>query len=79
MNPNMLAALHEALAIICEEGLDNRWQRHKISNEMLWKGAEDLGLKLVVEKVENRLHGVTVVDLPEDIPVQTLLQYLAKE
>lgn len=79
MNPNMLAGLHEALSIICEEGLDNRWQSHKISNEMLWKGAEDLGLKLRIEKVENRLHGITVIDLPGDVPVHTLQQHFAKE
>lgn len=76
MNPNMMAALHEALAIICEEGLDNTWKRHKICNEMLWKGAENLGLKLVI-KQDNRLHGITLIDVPEDIPIQALLHHLA--
>lgn len=79
MNSNMLAALHEALATICEEGLENSWQRHKICNEMLWKGSEKLGLKLIIDEPENRLHGISVVGLPDDVDVQTLLQHIAKE
>lgn len=75
----MLAALHEALATICEEGLDNTWKRHRRCNEMLWKGAEDLGLKLVIEKIENRLHGITVIEVSEDIPIHPLLHHLAKK
>lgn len=75
----MLAALHEALAAICEEGLQNVWQRHKVCNEMLWKGSEKLGLKLVIDKTENRLHGISIIGLPDDVNVHLLLQHINKE
>lgn len=79
MNSNMLAALHEALAAICEEGLENTWQRHKTCNEMLWKGSEELGLKLIIENPKYRLHGISIIGLPDNVNVHMLLQHISKE
>jgi len=47
---NMIYGLNEALRIIAEEGLENRWQRHKRNAEALWGGLEALGVKLLVDK-----------------------------
>lgn len=63
----MLAALHEALAEICEEGLENRLKRHKACAELLWPKLEKLGCKLCIEKPENRFVSVTAFKLPDGI------------
>ncbi len=41
---NMLYALHEALVLVHEEGLDARFQRHRDAAAMLWEGLADLGM-----------------------------------
>jgi alanine-glyoxylate transaminase / serine-glyoxylate transaminase / serine-pyruvate transaminase len=59
-------ALHEALRIIAEEGLEARWQRHCQNAELLWEGLEEMGLELHVPK-EHRLHVLTTVRVPEGV------------
>ena len=46
---NALYALHEALVILYEEGLENAWARHLRHHEALAAGVEALGLEFVVE------------------------------
>ena len=43
---SLFYALHEGLAVIREEGVRNRWARHKTQHERLVKGLTDLGLKM---------------------------------
>lgn len=63
---NMIYGLNEALRIIAEEGLENRWQRHKRNAEALWDGLEALGVKLLVDK-EYRLPSLTSIIVPEGV------------
>ncbi len=63
---NMIYGLNEALRIIAEEGLENRWLRHKKNAEALWAGLEGLGLELLVDK-EYRLPSLTSVLVPEGV------------
>ncbi len=63
---NMIYGLNEALRIIAEEGLENRWQRHKRNAEALWDGLEALGGKLLVDK-EYRLPSLTSIIVPEGV------------
>lgn len=63
---NMIYGLNEALRIITEEGLENRWQRHKRNAEALWDGLEALGVKLLVDK-EYRLPSLTSIIVPEGV------------
>jgi alanine-glyoxylate transaminase/serine-glyoxylate transaminase/serine-pyruvate transaminase len=44
----MLYALHEALALIEEEGLENRWERHRRNHLALVAALESLGLRMHV-------------------------------
>ncbi len=46
---NGLYALHEALVILYEEGLENAWARHLRHHEALAAGVEALGREFVVE------------------------------
>jgi alanine-glyoxylate transaminase/serine-glyoxylate transaminase/serine-pyruvate transaminase len=56
-------AMHEALRIVFEEGLDARFARHKKNAEDLSKGVEELDMEMLVKK-ENRLATVTSVKVP---------------
>ena len=55
--------LHEALRLVVEEGLENRFARHKQNVEDLWKGLEELDMELLVKR-EYRMATVTSVRVP---------------
>jgi alanine-glyoxylate transaminase/serine-glyoxylate transaminase/serine-pyruvate transaminase len=55
--------LHEALRLVAQEGLDERFARHQQNAQALWKGLEDLDMELLVKK-EHRLATVTSVRVP---------------
>jgi alanine-glyoxylate transaminase/serine-glyoxylate transaminase/serine-pyruvate transaminase len=57
---NMIFALHEALRLVLEEGLERRYARHREQAVALWEGLEALGLELVVER-SVRLPPLTLV------------------
>ncbi len=63
---NMNYALREALRIVAEEGLADRWARHQANAEILWDGLEQIGLKCHVEK-EYRLPTLTTVRIPDGV------------
>lgn len=71
-------ALYEALRLVAEEGLENRWARHRKHAEMLWEGLEDLGLTLHVPE-EHRLVPLTTVRLPEGIDEAAVRRTLLQE
>ncbi|KAJ8945491.1 hypothetical protein NQ318_002536 [Aromia moschata] len=72
----MLAAVRQALEEICEEGLENAWERHKKCTDLFVSQLPKLGMKHFVEKPENRLFGVTCAVLPKDVKMTVLLDYL---
>src|SRR5579862_3351034 len=45
---SMFYGLREALAVIAEEGIENRWERHLRCHKMFVKGIEALGLRMHV-------------------------------
>ena len=63
---NMNYCLYEGLRIIIEEGLENRWKRHRENAEFFWKGLRDLGLDCHVEE-KYRLPTLTTVKVPEGV------------
>lgn len=75
---NLYYALREALRLIAEEGLGNRWQRHQKNAEYLWQGLEDLGLGLHVER-ELRLPTLTTVRIPEGVDGKAIARRLLTE
>jgi alanine-glyoxylate transaminase/serine-glyoxylate transaminase/serine-pyruvate transaminase len=46
---SMFYALREALAVIAEEGLENRWARHRANHELFVAGIEKLGMRMLVK------------------------------
>lgn len=63
---NMLYGLHEALRLVLQEGLAERYARHKTLSDQLAQGLEELGLQLLVPPSE-RLPPLTLVQIPEGV------------
>jgi alanine-glyoxylate transaminase/serine-glyoxylate transaminase/serine-pyruvate transaminase len=59
-------ALHEALRLLLEEGLETRWQRHALHARALWAGLAGMGLDPLVPEAE-RLVPLTAVRVPAGI------------
>lgn len=62
----MIYALHEALALVLEEGLENRWARHEKHGRALQGGLEAMGLALHADAAY-RLPVLTTVRIPEGV------------
>jgi alanine-glyoxylate transaminase/serine-glyoxylate transaminase/serine-pyruvate transaminase len=59
-------ALREALAIILEEGLENRWERHKHNSQAFAAGIEEMGLEMLVAPA-HRLWTLNTVKIPQGV------------
>jgi len=64
---SLIYALREAMRILLEEGLEARWERHRVNQLALVAGVEAMGLKLLVEKPKDRLVTVTAVSIPAGV------------
>jgi alanine-glyoxylate transaminase / serine-glyoxylate transaminase / serine-pyruvate transaminase len=64
---SLIYALREAMRICVEEGLEVRWERHRVNQHALIAGAEAMGLQMFVEKPKDRLVTVTAVKIPAGI------------
>lgn len=63
---SMNYALREALRIVCDEGLEARWQRHELNHRALVAGVEAMGLEMNVAP-EHRLWSLNAVRVPEGV------------
>ena len=63
---NALYALHEALRVLAEEGLENSWQRHAEMHTLLREGLEALGIRFVVD-APHRLPQLNSVHIPAGV------------
>lgn len=75
---NMNYALREALRLVAEEGLEERWQTHARTAEILWNGLKNIGLKCHVNK-SHRLPSLTTVRIPAGIDGKKVQDYLLNE
>ena len=64
---SMVYALREALAIVEEEGLENRWARHRRNSKALEAGLEAIGLQMLADETDKRLPTLSAVKVPEGI------------
>jgi alanine-glyoxylate transaminase / serine-glyoxylate transaminase / serine-pyruvate transaminase len=74
---NMNYAFREALLLVAEEGLENRWERHKTNAELLWEGLESMGIDCLVDK-KCRLPSLTTAVVPEDIDGKAVAGFLLR-
>ena len=59
-------ALREALRLVCEDGLQARWQRHELNHHALVAGLEAMGIRMLVAP-ENRANCVNAVCVPDGV------------
>ncbi len=63
---NPLYALHEALVMLKEEGLENAWARHALHHRALAAGLEAMGVEFLVDPA-NRLPQLNAVGIPAGV------------
>ena len=76
---SLIYALREAMRIVLEEGLEARWERHRLNQQALIAGIEAMGLKLFVDKPADRLATVTAVTIPAGVDDVKLRHQLLDE
>ncbi|RJP23920.1 MAG: alanine--glyoxylate aminotransferase family protein [Candidatus Abyssobacteria bacterium SURF_5] len=72
---SMIYALREALRIIREEGLENRFRRHRLNHLALAAGLEGLEVEFLVEE-QYRLPMLNAVKIPDGINDVNVRKYL---
>ncbi len=75
---SMVYALREALRLVLQEGLENRFARHKLHSKALVAGLEAMGLKMLVS-ASYRLPELNSVYIPEGINDATVRSTLLNE
>ncbi|HHV79975.1 MAG TPA: alanine--glyoxylate aminotransferase family protein [Firmicutes bacterium] len=75
---NMIYALNEALQIVKEEGLENRWARHRQSQKAFIAGIKAMGLDMLVDE-PYRLPSLNTVKIPDGIDDAKVRGALLKE
>jgi len=63
---NMNYALHEALRLVLQEGLEQRFQRHNLNHQALRNGLEAIGIEFAV-RAECRLPMLNAVKIPAGV------------
>src|SRR5262249_3929128 len=75
---SMNYALHEALRIVCEEGLEARWRRHELNHRALVAGIEAMNLEMNVAPA-HRLWSLNAVRVPQGVDDSKIRSRLLEE
>jgi alanine-glyoxylate transaminase / serine-glyoxylate transaminase / serine-pyruvate transaminase len=78
MSSTMVYALYEALAIVEEEGLEARWQRHERNHRTLLESLSALGLSVLPREGE-RLWTLNAIRVPDGIDEAAVRRHLLDE
>jgi alanine-glyoxylate transaminase / serine-glyoxylate transaminase / serine-pyruvate transaminase len=76
---SLIYALREAMRLVVEEGLEARWERHRVNQLALIAGVEAMGLELLAKNPADRLATVTAVMIPEGVDDVTVRSQLLEE
>jgi len=74
----LLYALREGLALVAEEGLENRWERHRRNHLAFVAGIEAMGLRMHVPE-GHRLWTLNTPCVPEGVNDAKVRQYLLEK
>jgi alanine-glyoxylate transaminase / serine-glyoxylate transaminase / serine-pyruvate transaminase len=72
---NLVYALHEALRILLEEGLETRWARHSLHGQAVRAGVQALGLQILTQP-GYELPVLTAISLTGNLNEQEIKQQL---
>jgi alanine-glyoxylate transaminase/serine-glyoxylate transaminase/serine-pyruvate transaminase len=72
-------ALREGLAMVSEEGLEQRCERHRRNHMAFVAGIEAMGLRMLVENPADRLWSLNTPRVPEGVDEAKVRQYMLEE
>jgi len=75
---SMLYGLHEGLRILLQEGLEARFQRHRVNERALVAGIQGMGLQLYGD-MSSKLPVVTCITIPEGIDGESVRSMLLND
>ncbi|HMF76122.1 MAG TPA: aminotransferase class V-fold PLP-dependent enzyme [Bryobacteraceae bacterium] len=75
-SPPLYYAMHQALAVIEEEGLENRWERHKRTGQRFVSGLQKLGFEPLVKNAADRIWHISAVLPPPGVDEAVLRERL---
>ena len=75
----MFYALREGLAMVAEEGRENRWERHRRNHLAFVAGIEAMGLGMLVPNSSDRLWTLNTPRVPKGVDDAKVRQYLLEE
>ncbi|RKD73419.1 (S)-ureidoglycine-glyoxylate aminotransferase [Sinobaca qinghaiensis] len=75
---HMIYGLHEGLQVVLEEGLEERFNRHRYHEQALTAGLEAMGLKLFGDPA-SKLTTVTCITIPEGIDGDQVRDFLLQQ
>jgi alanine-glyoxylate transaminase / serine-glyoxylate transaminase / serine-pyruvate transaminase len=75
----MFYALRESLAMVEEEGREQRWERHRKNHQAFVAGIESMGLRMHVADPANRLWTLNTPRVPDGIDDAKVRKYLLDE
>ena len=78
-SPHLTYALHEALKIILEEGLENRIRRNRIAGKAVREGVKALGLELYPLDESYASNTVTGVIPPGNVKPSQILEIMRRD
>ncbi len=76
---SLIYGMREALRLVHEEGLENRWERHRQNRDALVAGLEAMGMKFLCENPADRLPTVTAVRVPDGVEDSKVRRQLLDE
>lgn len=75
---SMIYALNQALKVVLEEGLEARFERHRLNHRALVAGIEAMGLSMLVDE-EYRLPMLNAVQIPDGVDDSVVRQTLLRD
>jgi alanine-glyoxylate transaminase/serine-glyoxylate transaminase/serine-pyruvate transaminase len=72
-------ALREGLAMVAEEGLENRWERHRRNHQAFVAGIQAMGLEMHVENPADRLWTLNTPRVPAGVDDAQVRGYLLEQ
>lgn len=79
ISATLLYGLREALAEVCNEGLEQTIARHKTASIELQTGLNELGLQLYIQNPAHRLPTITAVKLSKENDWKRIVEIAANE
>ncbi len=73
---SQINGLNEALSMVLEEGLENRWDRHALAAKVCRAGVKAMGLQLWPSREEIMATCVTAIKVPEGIDAGELISLM---